>query len=224
MAGVRGLEGDEGGGTADGVEQPGSPQLLGDGDRVGGLAGGRQRGDGLEDVAVGRLVEVLGVEDLRGDGDGVLGEEHRPEEGLLGLEVVGRGPPRSGRARNGTGLVVDEAHGPPTLPRAAWGSVGEQPRFLLRTALWTECGQRAPPVERRIRAEPLCTMGTTVRAGCDSATAQPCGQAALVDQRHCHCDRTRPRGATGTRRGAAGAAPRGATGRRSAGRPGVSWR
>ena len=154
-----GLQGDEGGRATDGVEQAGPAQLLGDGDRVGRLTGRRQRGDGLEDVAVGRLVEVLGVEHLGGDGDGVLGQQHRPEERLLGLEVVGWDPPGprwAGRSR----VVVGEAHGPITLACPAWGSVGEQPRFLRAGQ---PCGRSVDNVRRPV--ERPTSVRTLVRHG-----------------------------------------------------------
>ena len=56
-----GLQRDRVGRAADGVEQAGPAQLVGHRDRVGRLARGVQRADGVEDVAVGRLVEVVGA-------------------------------------------------------------------------------------------------------------------------------------------------------------------
>ena len=83
-------------GPADGVEQSGPAELVGHGDRVGRLALGVQGADGVEDVAVGGLVEVVGRAALDAGGDGVAAEQHGAEQGLLGLEVVGRDPAGGG--------------------------------------------------------------------------------------------------------------------------------
>jgi hypothetical protein len=56
-------------------------------------------------VGVRRLVEVVGPDDAGGVGDGLLVEHHRPEQGLLGLEVVGRDATgRRGPAGSGVGV------------------------------------------------------------------------------------------------------------------------
>src|SRR5919197_1240067 len=55
-----------------------------------GLAAGVELQHGAEDGAVGRAVEVLLVEELERLGDGVLGQQHRAEDALLGLDVVRR--------------------------------------------------------------------------------------------------------------------------------------
>ena len=66
--------------AADGLEQAGPAQFVGDGDRVGRLALAVQRVDGLEDVTVRRLVEVVGRTQFDRGGDGVARQEHRSEE------------------------------------------------------------------------------------------------------------------------------------------------
>ena len=73
------------------VELTAAPQLLGDGDRVDRLTPAVQQERGVEDHAVRGLVEVAGL-DVRLDrgGDRLAGEHHRPEQRLLGLEVVRR--------------------------------------------------------------------------------------------------------------------------------------
>ena len=76
--------------AADGLEQPGAAQLVGDGDRVGRLPRRVERVDGVVDVAVGGLVEVGRGDDAGGRRDGLGGQHHGPEQGLLGLEVVRR--------------------------------------------------------------------------------------------------------------------------------------
>ena len=133
------------------VEQVGAAQLLGDGDRVGGLALPVQRLDGLVDVPVRRLVEVAGL-DVRLDrgGDRVAREQHRAEQRLLGLEVVRRDP----TARASTHRI--RSSGPLPLPASATPglhhatrprSEGEQPVHCVGTtpvsfAVWAAlaCG------------------------------------------------------------------------------------
>ena len=104
------LQGDEDGRAPHRLQQVGPGQLVGHRDRVGRLALGVEGGDGVVDVAVGRLVEVVGVElDLDRGHDGVAAEEHGAEQGLLGLEVVGRdaGPRRGGVGGRAPGAVAD---------------------------------------------------------------------------------------------------------------------
>ena len=129
-------------GPTDGVEQTGPPQLVGHGDGVGGLTGRAERGDGVEDVTVRRLVEVLRLEGLGGDGDGVLGEQHRPEERLLGLKVLRGDTPRAARGR--WTVVVGEGHGAATLAHPGCVSLDGQPWDFRPTTLWTRCGQLSP--------------------------------------------------------------------------------
>jgi hypothetical protein len=85
----------------DRLQQTVSPELVGHRDGVDGLTGCIQGMDGIEDVRVGRLVEVVGPHDARGRSDGLGLEHHRSEQGLLGREVVRRDaaaacPPRGG--------------------------------------------------------------------------------------------------------------------------------
>jgi hypothetical protein len=87
-------------GAADLVEQAGAAQLVGDGDRVGRRARGVEGPHGIEDVLVGRAVEVLGAQPLLADRtDGVARQQQGAEDGLLGLQVVGRHPPGARAAR-----------------------------------------------------------------------------------------------------------------------------
>ena len=73
------------------------------------------------------LVEVLGLADLHGRGDGVPGQQHRPEQRLLRLEVVRRDPsaePGTHRgARSSAGSRVVEGAEPwsSNPPRRACG-------------------------------------------------------------------------------------------------------
>ena len=58
---------------------------------VDGLALRVQRADGVVDVAVSRLVEVLGAQvDVDRGRDGIARQQHGTQEGLLGFQGVGR--------------------------------------------------------------------------------------------------------------------------------------
>ena len=122
-----GLQRDEDRGVADGVEQARALELVGHRHRVDGLAPLHEGLDGPEDVPVGRLVEVARAAQLDADRRRVVGQEHRPEQRLLGLEVVGRHARAArhgvgGRSqRPGAGVVEGLDHGSPTVPAAAWG-------------------------------------------------------------------------------------------------------
>lgn len=80
------------GGPADLVDLAALGQLGGNGDGVGRLTLGVDVEDGRVDGLVGRLVEVVALEDLDHVGDGVLGQQHAAQNGLLGLEVLRRHP------------------------------------------------------------------------------------------------------------------------------------
>lgn len=84
------LDGEQDSGAADGAQQPGALQFLGDGDRVHRLAATVERGDRLEDVTVRRLVEIRRHDRLNRICDGLGTEQHGPEERLLSLQIVGR--------------------------------------------------------------------------------------------------------------------------------------
>jgi hypothetical protein len=124
-----GLQGDEHRRVADGLEEAAAAQLLGHRHPVGRLPLAEQRGDGHEDVAVGRLVEVVGLADLHGRGDGVTGQEHGPEQRLLRLEVVGRDAagrqavaPGGGREPSGPRIVKRLNHCASTLSELPCGA------------------------------------------------------------------------------------------------------
>ena len=121
-----GLQRDEDGRVPDLLEQPRALQLVGHGDGVDGLTPLHQGLDGREDVPVRGFVEVAGGAGLDADRGGVVGKQHGPEQGLLGIEVV-RGHPRTGSGRRGgpdrpgAGVVEGLDHGPPTLTVGGWG-------------------------------------------------------------------------------------------------------
>ena len=101
-----GLEADEGGEAADGVEEAGAVEFVGDGDGVGGFAAGVEGEDGVVDVAVGGFVELVGGESGFGGGvAGRAGEEGGAEEGGFGVEVLG------GYAGGGFGPGLGEGGG-----------------------------------------------------------------------------------------------------------------
>jgi hypothetical protein len=118
------------------VEQAVAPQLVGHRDRVDWLAAGVEGVDGVEDVGVGRLVEVVGPQDAGGDGDRLGLEHHGAEQRLFSLEVVGRDastPGGAGRLRRG-GHVGDHGDVHPRSP--GLGNVrGTYP--------WMRCGRPA---------------------------------------------------------------------------------
>ena len=59
-----------------------------DRDGVGRLAAAVEVEDRVEDGRVRRPVEVAGAQDLDDVGDGVLGQQHAAEHGLLGRDVL----------------------------------------------------------------------------------------------------------------------------------------
>ena len=140
------LKVDERGGTTDGLEQTGTTEFLGNGDRVGWFTAGRQRSNGIKDVCVRWLIEVVGRQHFGRDRDRFFGKKHGAEQGLFGLEIVGRDPTSPSRAVGGSGFVV-LTHEGSSLPRFGWGSLEGQPRFFRGTTLWTECGQLSSSVE-----------------------------------------------------------------------------
>ena len=106
-----GLQRDQGRRPADGVQQARPPQLVSDRDRVGRLTLGVQGGDGVEDVTVGRLVEILRAALLDSRGDRIPREDHRPQQRLLGLEVVRRNSPCGATSPPAAGVVERLNHG-----------------------------------------------------------------------------------------------------------------
>ena len=124
----RRLDPQQRGAPTDGVEQLGAAQLLGDGDRVDGLALAVQRHDRFVDVDVRGLV-VIARFDVRfdGRGDRVAREQHRSEERLFGFEVVRRDAPRPLPTR-----VIDRLdHAAPFLPPGSLERPGPHTRALV---------------------------------------------------------------------------------------------
>jgi hypothetical protein len=102
--------------AADTSEVAALGQLVADGDGVGGLAAAVEVEDGVVDELVRRTVEVGALELFDTVGDGVLGQEHAAEDGLLGADVLGREPVVGWppvtlrRRRKGTGAQLVERH------------------------------------------------------------------------------------------------------------------
>jgi hypothetical protein len=99
------------GAAADLLELAPLLQLLRERDRVDRLSLRPEPEHRAVDRPVRPAVEVGGVEDLRDGPDCRLGEEHRAEHGLLGLEVLRRDERRGGSMRR--------AHGAGLKPSAA---------------------------------------------------------------------------------------------------------
>jgi hypothetical protein len=103
-------------------------QLVGHRHCVNGFAPLHERLDGAEDMPVRRLVEVGRRALLYPDRRRVVGEEHGPEQRLLGFDIVRRHPRaggRWGRGRpqgTGAGVIKGLDHGSPTLPVGVWGT------------------------------------------------------------------------------------------------------
>ena len=70
-------------------------ELAEDGDRVGGLAAAVEVEDRVVDRLVGGTVEVVAAQLLDDVSARVLGDEHAAEDGLLGRDVLRRGPVES---------------------------------------------------------------------------------------------------------------------------------
>ena len=87
-----GDEGVEVGRPADAGHLAALGQLVGDGDRVRGLATAVQVEDRVVDRLVRRAVEVVAAQLLDDVGDGVLRDHHAAEDALLGGDVLRRGP------------------------------------------------------------------------------------------------------------------------------------
>ena len=76
--------------AADVLELAALLELVDERDRVDRLALGPEDERGLEDAPVALAVEILRVEDLADGGDRAGREHHRAEDGLLGVDRLGR--------------------------------------------------------------------------------------------------------------------------------------
>ena len=74
------------------LQRPPLGHLVGDGDRVDGLAAREQVDDRAIDDLVGWPIEVVGLQPLGRLGYGVLGQQHPPEHRLLGVHILRREP------------------------------------------------------------------------------------------------------------------------------------
>jgi hypothetical protein len=80
------------GSAADLAELALAPEMGGDRDGVGRLPAPVEVDDRVEDELVGGAVEVDAPDRLDDVGDRVLGQQHRPEDALLGVIVLRRSP------------------------------------------------------------------------------------------------------------------------------------
>ena len=122
-----GLQGDEDRWVPHLLHHPGALELVGHGHRVDRLAPLHEGPDGPEDVPVRRLVEVAGRAPLDPHRRRVVRQQHRPEQRLLRLEVVGRHARATRRMRGrserpGADVVEGLDHGSPTLTVRSWGT------------------------------------------------------------------------------------------------------
>ena len=159
-------------------------QLVGDGDRVGRLAAAVEVEDRVVDQLVRRAVEVVALEHLDAVGDGVLGQQHAAEHGLLGVDVLRRHPVVG--TVTGTGVAAHVQLG--DRHAAFLSNLGDVPLSDSRPEgsdipLWDCCpptygrgatlGPAAPPHQ----TEPVDNLGTTCAARrCAVCTVwgQPC--------------------------------------------------
>ena len=129
-------------------------ELVDERDRVDGLAPGVQRERRAVDLRVALAVEVARVEDLADRPDRAGGEHHRPEDRLLGLEVLRRN-------RGGLRELGDLGHRTPSQPLSLEALVASGQRCFRHGEPLRCAGKRtamlpaAPDgaVERQIRSE-----------------------------------------------------------------------
>ena len=96
------------------VQDAGAPQGIDGRDDVDGLALGEEHTERLIDLAVGRTVEVVCLEDLDDVGHRFGGQEHRAQDRSLGIEVLW-GHPVPGDLDD---FVSDARHSRPLLHRS----------------------------------------------------------------------------------------------------------
>ena len=135
-------------GSADFFEQVALFQRLRDRDEIDGRIGLVERQEGREDVPVGVFIEHGVVEQLRRVDEGFFLDEHRAEDGLLRLKVLGRHPLKRGQD------VRAHCH-----------------RKLSTTARIGPCRLRDPAVRPRYRAAVQPTPSAT--GSCGRAAGTP---------------------------------------------------
>ncbi len=130
-------------GAADPVEVPALAELVGHGDRVGGITLGHDGQDRVVDRLVGGAVVVVGLEDVGDVRDGVPGQQHAAEHGLLRAQVLGLA---AGRHPLERGLRLRDIRAGLLARAAARGRHGGQ---LLRwIVLRVRLGRGVAPVVR----------------------------------------------------------------------------
>ena len=134
--------------AADAAEVAALGQLVGDGDGVGGLTAAVEVEDRVVDQLVRRAVEVGASQDLDAVGDGVLGQQHAAEHGLLGVDVLRRHP-----------LVGGWALRTPTRRRSC-----SAPRWTQANPLQNVAELTCEPVDQRPPTSPRMSPGAPVIA------------------------------------------------------------
>ncbi len=120
------------GSPADPLQLAAPAQLGGHGDRVGGFAAPEQVDDRVVDDLVAGAVEVDAAQHLGHIGDGVLGQQHRAQDRLLGGHVL-RGRAVARAERRFAGRVGRRAVAP-VVGRAVERGLGEPSRVALDDA------------------------------------------------------------------------------------------
>ena len=119
MRGTPSTSAGEVGGAAHRLERRLARELVLQGDEIDGLAALGERDHRVEDAAVRVAVEVVAVEDLGGEVEGVVVHQDRAEHGPLRLEVV-RERPVLGEA-SAAATRTRGARSPASVPGATFG-------------------------------------------------------------------------------------------------------
>ena len=145
-----------------------APELVGHGDDVDRARRRVDRANGVEDLLVGRVVEVADLQSgFADDTDRITRQQQRAEHRLLGLQVVRRDPPcrslRTSRPLGSVdGKVCRASHGGTTLSAQRCAGEGAQPWVLSVDRLWEtggDCGRdlRRAVVDGRCRQSAATT-------------------------------------------------------------------
>ena len=123
--------------SAECFEMPGTAELLGHRDRVDRLAARVQRERGVVHDAVRGLVEVARL-DVRLDrgGDRLAAEHHRPEERLLGFEVVRRDAAGGAASARGGAAAIRARWAPSRIVERLNQSVSRSSRIASSVRSW----------------------------------------------------------------------------------------
>jgi hypothetical protein len=139
--------------SADSLQLAALLELVDERDCVDGLALRIEREGGAVDLRVALSVEVPRVEDLAHRPDRARGEQHCPEDGFLGLEVLGR------RDRGGFSELGDRCHVRGVNHSGHRVSIGGKASFR-HVGLWRFAGERNT-CSQTLRTEPVDRSAAT---------------------------------------------------------------